>query len=127
MKRSVPFFEFAAVPIEDPFGPSIVEPGIGCIVVSRETAKGGQAVSDERIKRGLNGVDIAIVDCIGGGLSDSQQQQCVYMCLQMRVTFRFIFFGFYAHTPNPFFSRDHDLVQQSQRPRRVQAEFLCPA
>lgn len=39
------------VPITDPFGPSIVYPGIECLVVSQETLKGGHAVNKKRLEK----------------------------------------------------------------------------
>ncbi|XP_038044641.1 phosphopantetheine adenylyltransferase 1-like [Patiria miniata] len=33
------------VPITDPYGPSVVDPDMRCIVVSEETKKGGDAVN----------------------------------------------------------------------------------
>ncbi|GAB6033086.1 hypothetical protein CHUAL_012699 [Chamberlinius hualienensis] len=45
-------------PIVDPFGPSIVDPELQCIVVSDETVKGGEKVNEQRLAKGLNILDI---------------------------------------------------------------------
>ena len=43
-----PSLTYKVVPIVDPFGPSIVDPDLQCIVVSEETLRGGQAVNKKR-------------------------------------------------------------------------------
>ncbi len=40
--------DYEVVPISDPFGPSIVDRDLECIVVSQETRKGGDAVNKKR-------------------------------------------------------------------------------
>lgn len=40
--------ECRAVPINDPYGPSIVDADMDCIVVSRETEAGGESVNQKR-------------------------------------------------------------------------------
>lgn len=40
--------ECRTVPITDPYGPSIVDPDMDCIVVSLETASGGESVNKKR-------------------------------------------------------------------------------
>ncbi|XP_038045164.1 LOW QUALITY PROTEIN: bifunctional coenzyme A synthase-like [Patiria miniata] len=46
------------VPITDPYGPSVVDPDMRCIVVSEETKKGGDAVNRVRQEKGLCVLDI---------------------------------------------------------------------
>ena len=46
-----PQLTYSVVPILDPFGPSITEHDLQCIVVSEETAKGGNAVNTRRAEK----------------------------------------------------------------------------
>lgn len=48
-----PSLEVEIVPLDDPFGASIVDPLLECIVVSEETKKGGEAVNKKRLENGL--------------------------------------------------------------------------
>lgn len=48
-----PSLKYDIVPLSDPFGPSITEPELQCIVVSEETRKGGEAVNKRRVQNGL--------------------------------------------------------------------------
>lgn len=48
-----PSLQVEVVPLDDPFGVSIVDPLLECIVVSEETRKGGEAVNKKRIENGL--------------------------------------------------------------------------
>lgn len=43
----------SVVPITDPFGPSIVDPEMSCIVVSEETRGGGNSVNKRRKEKVL--------------------------------------------------------------------------
>jgi pantetheine-phosphate adenylyltransferase len=52
--------EWRVVPLADRFGRS-VEPGVGVLVVSAETERGGRAVNDERRRRGLPSVPVVVV------------------------------------------------------------------
>ncbi|CAD5206722.1 unnamed protein product [Bursaphelenchus okinawaensis] len=54
------------VPIVDPFGPSIVEKDLECIVVSKETRKGGDAVNKRRIEKGLFELEVFEIDLVDG-------------------------------------------------------------
>ncbi|KAM9426114.1 bifunctional coenzyme A synthase isoform 1-T3 [Pholidichthys leucotaenia] len=48
-----PSLQVEIMPLNDPFGVSIVDPLLECIVVSEETRKGGEAVNKKRIESGL--------------------------------------------------------------------------
>lgn len=48
-----PSLQVEIVPLDDPFGVSVVDPLLQCIVVSEETRKGGEAVNKKRIENGL--------------------------------------------------------------------------
>ncbi|XP_056153362.1 bifunctional coenzyme A synthase isoform X2 [Lampris incognitus] len=48
-----PSLEVEIVPLDDPFGTSVVDSELQCIVVSEETRKGGEAVNRRRIDNGL--------------------------------------------------------------------------
>lgn len=48
-----PSLQVEIVPLDDPFGVSVVDPLLQCIVVSEETRKGGEAVNRKRIENGL--------------------------------------------------------------------------
>ena len=48
-----PSLAYEAVPISDPFGPSIVDADLQLIVGSRETERGCQAVNKKRGEKGL--------------------------------------------------------------------------
>uniref|UniRef100_A0A8D2NZ28 Bifunctional coenzyme A synthase n=2 Tax=Zosterops TaxID=36298 RepID=A0A8D2NZ28_ZOSLA len=41
------------VPLADPFGPSVTDPNLQCLVVSEETRRGGEAVNRKRLENGL--------------------------------------------------------------------------
>ncbi|XP_034715441.1 bifunctional coenzyme A synthase isoform X1 [Etheostoma cragini] len=48
-----PSLQVEIVPLDDPYGVSVVDPLLECIVVSEETRKGGLAVNKKRIENGL--------------------------------------------------------------------------
>ncbi|KAM9254963.1 bifunctional coenzyme A synthase [Cariama cristata] len=41
------------VPLVDPYGPSVTDPDLQCLVVSEETRRGGEAVNKKRLENGL--------------------------------------------------------------------------
>lgn len=45
-----PSIQVEIVPLEDPYGISVADPLLECIVVSEETKKGGEAVNKKRIE-----------------------------------------------------------------------------
>jgi pantetheine-phosphate adenylyltransferase len=60
------------VEIHDPFGPSISDPDIQAIVVSKETKSGGEAVNRERKKGNLGVLQMFVIDVIA-----SEQEEIV--------------------------------------------------
>ncbi|OAL73249.1 hypothetical protein A7D00_3024 [Trichophyton violaceum] len=59
-----PGLEFRFVQIADPFGPTITDRDITALVVSKETRSGGQAVNDERLKKGWPTLEVFEVDVL---------------------------------------------------------------
>uniref|UniRef100_H3CH64 Bifunctional coenzyme A synthase n=1 Tax=Tetraodon nigroviridis TaxID=99883 RepID=H3CH64_TETNG len=49
-----PLIQVEIVPLEDPYGISVADPHLECIVVSEETKKGGEAVNKKRKENGLS-------------------------------------------------------------------------
>ncbi|KAI6203281.1 hypothetical protein M3Y94_00538000 [Aphelenchoides besseyi] len=58
--------ELRAEAITDPFGPSIIDPQLQCIVVSKETVKGGEAVNKKRNERNLSTLEIVEIPLLEG-------------------------------------------------------------
>ena len=56
--------EYIVVPITDPYGPTITEPSVQALIVSKETEKGGDACNVERAKRNFPPLAIRIIDVI---------------------------------------------------------------
>lgn len=48
-----PSLETEIMPLDDPYGASVVDPQLQCIVVSEETRRGGEAVNRRRLENGL--------------------------------------------------------------------------
>ncbi|NXF85458.1 COASY synthase, partial [Eubucco bourcierii] len=48
-----PSLRYDIVPLADPYGPSVTDPDLQCLVVSEETRKGGEAVNKRRLENGL--------------------------------------------------------------------------
>lgn len=45
-----PSLHYDIVPLVDPYGPSITDPDLQCLVVSEETRRGGEAVNKKRLE-----------------------------------------------------------------------------
>lgn len=66
--------ELRIEPINDPFGPSIIDTQLQCIVVSKETFKGGEAINKKRKERGLSTLHIYEIELLhtpGGKISST--------------------------------------------------------
>lgn len=55
------------VRIDDPIGPAGTDPDLNCIVVSKETERGGHYVNEARLKNGLNPLYVHVIT---GGIVD---------------------------------------------------------
>ena len=56
--------EHNIIPLVDPVGPAGTDPEYQCLVVSKETEKGGFMVNDVREKKGLNPLDVHVIDIV---------------------------------------------------------------
>lgn len=65
-----PDIEIHYVQISDPFGPTITDESISALVISKETAAGGQAVNDKRKEKGWSSLEIFEVDVLDAGASE---------------------------------------------------------
>ena len=52
------------IPLIDPVGPAGTDPEYQCLVVSKETEKGGFMVNEVREKKGLNPLDVHVIDIV---------------------------------------------------------------
>lgn len=63
------------IPLHDVCGPTGTVPEIECLVVSRETVKGGDTVNKTRAERGLSQLDIVVVNVLGGNEHDGWKEK----------------------------------------------------
>lgn len=63
LRQNYPERIWRVTPLENPFGRS-VDPGVGALVVSRDTERGGRAVNRERRRRGRPGVPLIVVPLV---------------------------------------------------------------
>lgn len=66
-----PFISYNVVPISDPFGPSIEDPALECVVVSEETVRGGEKINEQRLKKEFQVLDLCVVKLV----EDSQRSE----------------------------------------------------
>lgn len=63
------------IPLHDVCGPTGTVPEIECLIVSRETVKGGDIVNKTRAERGLSQLDIVVVNVLGGDEDDGWKEK----------------------------------------------------
>jgi len=62
--------QYEIVPIDDPFGPTQVDPDLDMIVVSAETLRGGQKVNELRNAKQLRELEIFVIDIVESNVHD---------------------------------------------------------
>ncbi|TRY68647.1 hypothetical protein TCAL_07684 [Tigriopus californicus] len=77
--------EYKLEPIVDPFGPSIVDPGLELIVGSEESAQGCEKVNEKRQERGLKPLDIIIVGVEADPVKESDLEEVKVSSSSMRL------------------------------------------
>ena len=62
--------ELELVPIQDVYGPTAYDPEISGLVISEETRAGAQSIAELRKEKGLQTLDVFVIDVIGdaGGI-----------------------------------------------------------
>jgi len=57
--------ELELVPIQDVYGPTAYDPEISGLVISEETRAGAQSIAELRKEKGLQALDVFVIDVIG--------------------------------------------------------------
>ncbi|XP_075033482.1 bifunctional coenzyme A synthase [Mixophyes fleayi] len=70
-----PSLLYDIVPISDPYGPSITDQELKCIVVSEETNKGGQSVNKRRQENGLDELAIQEIKLVTDPLHSENEEE----------------------------------------------------
>ena len=62
-----PYIDYKLSPIQDPFGPAIVDGSLQAIVVSEETIRGGQKINDIRATKEMSQLQIDVIRLLNDG------------------------------------------------------------
>ena len=71
LAEAAPNISVDTPPITDPFGPTITEPDYDAIIVSSETAGGGEAVNTKRAERGFRPLQVLVTRRLGASTLSS--------------------------------------------------------
>ena len=110
-----PSVAYQIVPIDDPFGPSITDPNLQCIVVSKETERGGQSVNKRRVEKGMNSIHVDVVDLVGPEDSD-EANKVSSTGLRKKVLGAFCGAGVPSHCLNGGEQGGRDWVRRTRAP-----------
>lgn len=75
MSLKVPDIVYDIVPISDPFGPSIEDASISCIVVSQETVRGGEKINQIRKEKGMEELKIVTIALVPEEKKESEREE----------------------------------------------------
>lgn len=70
-----PRLSIEIIPLKDVCGPTGTVPEIECLVVSRETVKGGEIVNRTRKERGMSQLELYVVNVLGGKEEDGWKEK----------------------------------------------------
>ncbi|KAH9394651.1 hypothetical protein TYRP_004706 [Tyrophagus putrescentiae] len=62
-----PYIEYKITPIQDPFGPAIVDGELQAIVVSEETIRGGHKINEIRASKSMSQLDVDVIHMLNDG------------------------------------------------------------
>lgn len=62
-----PYLEYKITPIQDPFGPAIVDESLQAIVVSEETVRGGHKINEIRASKSMSQLDVDVIRMLNDG------------------------------------------------------------
>ncbi|KAG0671983.1 hypothetical protein C6P45_004452 [Maudiozyma exigua] len=70
-----PSLKIEIIPLKDVCGPTGTVPEIECLIVSRETVKGGEVVNKTRKERGMSQLELYVVNVLGGKEEDGWKEK----------------------------------------------------
>ncbi|KAI0210274.1 Bifunctional coenzyme A synthase [Lamellibrachia satsuma] len=74
LKDIKPALQYTVTPITDPYGPTLVDASLQCLVVSEETLRGGQSVNLKRKERAMNSLDVVTIDIVEDSCHSSNEE-----------------------------------------------------